>query len=230
MSKAPLIALLAGSRETRMAAQWLAGTPASVVAVWARGADRVDLGLTERDAVPPDAVGILDATPAFDTQTRATAIARLPRAIYGRVGRAPWIAEPGDRWTEVDTLSDAITALPSGARVFAATGRASLAALSHHDGPVVLRQLTRHVQPTGYPNCRYEFGTAPFDPVDEAALFQRLQIDVLLARNIGGTGSFPKLAAARALGCPVVLLRPPALPMGAVLRTAADVAQWVEKL
>ena len=149
---------------------------------------------------------------------------------YARVGRDPWIARPDDRWTEVDTMTDAIAALPRGARVFAATGRASLAALSHHDGPVFLRQLSRHVQPTGYPNCRYVFGEAPFDPIDEAAVLSDLKIDVVLARNIGGTGSFPKLEAARALGCPVVMLRQPALPTGAHLRTAGDVAQWVGAL
>ena len=41
MSVSPLIVLLAGARETHMAAQWLAATPASVRVVWARGVDRM---------------------------------------------------------------------------------------------------------------------------------------------------------------------------------------------
>ncbi|WP_299725414.1 precorrin-6A/cobalt-precorrin-6A reductase [uncultured Tateyamaria sp.] len=230
MTERTLIALLAGARETQAAAEWLAQTPASGVVIWAEGSERVDLDLPERDAVPGDAVGILDVTHAFDTRTRERAVAAAPGATYARISRDPWQAEAGDQWAEADTIEEAVHALPSGARVFAATGRASLPALARHDGPVFLRQLNRHDQPTGYPNCTYVFGVAPFDPEGEAHLLTQLKIDVVLARNIGGAGSFPKLAAARKLGLPVVLLRPPAVPVGAQLRNAADVLAWVRSL
>ena len=231
MDKAPLIALLAGARETPMAAEWLAQIPrVSAVVIWARGTDRADLGLVARDVVPADADAILDVTHVFDTSARAAAMAQAPRAAYARVGRDPWTAQRQDHWREVDTIAEAVAALPAGARVFAATGRASLPALGAHDGPVFLRQLTRHDQPTGFPDCTYIFGAAPFDTRGEVALFEQLGIDVVLARNVGGIDSFPKLAAARTLGLPVVLLRPPPLPPGPRLRSAADVATWVGSL
>ncbi len=225
-----MIALLAGARETQEAAGWLGQTSASAVVVWAKGAAPVGLGWPVRDAVPRDVAGILDVTHAFDTGTRAQAVATAPLAEYARVVRDPWVSGAGDRWTQVVGIEDAVRALPSGARVFAATGRASLPLLGQHDGPVFLRQLSRHDQPTDYPNCEYVFGAAPFDPEGEADLLKRLAIDVVLARNVGGAGSFPKLAAARMLGLPVVLLRPPAVPKGARVRSARDVAQWVRGL
>ena len=230
MTTAPLIALLAGARETPVVAEWLAQTPANSVVIWARGADRVDVGLPERDGVPQDAAGILDVTHAFDITTRNQAITQAPGAHYARIARAPWVAGAGDQWVHAETIEEAVRALPAGARVFAATGRASLPALAEHDGPVFLRQLRHHDHPPGHRNCAYVFGAAPFDPVGEADLLGRLDIDVVLARNIGGAGSFPKLAAARALGLPVVLLRQPDVPQGARLHSAAQVADWVAGL
>ncbi len=230
MEKRPVIALLAGARESVAAARWLARTPAQGVAVWARGSDPVPLDVPACDAVPSDAVGLLDASHAFDGHTRRAAMAQAKGAAYACIGRDPWVATPGDLWTEVDTMEQAVSALPSGARVFAATGRASLPHLQTHDGAVFLRQLTRHNDPTAYPNCTFVFGTAPFDAEGEAQLLRDLRIDVVLARNIGGVGSFPKLAAARALGLPVVLLRPPQRPVGPALNSADAVAAWVESL
>lgn len=226
----PLIALLAGARASDSAARWLAGMGCEGVAIWAPGSVPIALDLPLAKDVPRDAAGVLDVTHAFDTQTCRAALARASRASYAHLARALWAAQTGDRWTEVDTLGQALDALPRGARVFAATGRASLPVLGAHDGQVFLRQLTRHGDPTGHANCHFVFGAAPFDPEGEARLLRDLRIDVVLARNIGGTGSFPKLAAARALGLPVVLVRPPPRPAGAILCTAADVAEWVAGL
>lgn len=230
MKTGPRIAILAGARETRDAVRWLAQTPARPVIYWARGHDAMAMGIEQVDAVPRDIDGLLDVTHAFDTETCTQVVARCPQVPLARVARAPWVAQGGDRWEEVDSVEDALTALPAGARVFAATGRDSLPVLARHDGPVFLRQLSRHDDPTGHDNCRFVFGDAPFDPVEEAALFKDLRIDVILARNIGGTGSFPKLAAARALGLPAVLVRAPQRPEATLLRDERDVARWVSGL
>ena len=58
------------------------------------------------------------------------------------------------------------------------------------------------------------FGEAPFTADSEAVLFKELRIDTLLARNLGGQASYPKVAAAEALGLNVILISPPALPQG----------------
>jgi precorrin-6A/cobalt-precorrin-6A reductase len=213
------------------ALEWLDRAGARALVIWGAAADPLPVRcrVAELDAVA-GADAILDVTHAFDTATRAAARHAAPSLPYGRLGRAPWVPMARDRWTEVDTLAQAIAALPSGARVFAATGRGSLAALAGHDGPVFLRQLTRHDLPMPLPRVRFVFGTAPFSVADEVALFRDLAIGVVLARNIGGAGSFPKLAAARQLGVPVVLLRPPAVPQGPQLASFDDVATWIGTL
>ncbi|WP_299370007.1 precorrin-6A/cobalt-precorrin-6A reductase [uncultured Tateyamaria sp.] len=223
----PLVVLLAGARETAAAASWLRAAGCRACALWAQGAVPVALDIPAVAAMPDDVAGVVDASHAFDTASRACVTGDMP---YARVGRDPWMPQPGDSWTEVDDIDAAVAALPSGARVFAATGRASLPSLAAHDGPVFLRQLTRHDQPTGFDTCTYVFGTAPFSVADEVALLQELKIHVVLARNIGGAGSFPKLAAARELGLPVVLVRPPALPQGPRLHNLEDVVGWVQSL
>ncbi|WP_299297747.1 precorrin-6A/cobalt-precorrin-6A reductase [uncultured Tateyamaria sp.] len=228
MTARPNILLLAGAREATDAAAWLQAVPCTPRVLWAEGARVVPLGMPRCSTVPPDTDAVLDATHAFDIRTRQ--IAWPDGCAYARIGRDTWVAGRGDDWTHCDTLEAAIAALPRKARVFAATGRDSLPLLARHDGPVFLRQLTHHMEPTGVDNCSFVFGTAPFTESGEVKLMQDLDVDVVLARNIGGPGAFPKLAAARTLGLPVVLLNPPPTPAGPRLSNADDVAKWVATL
>lgn len=231
MTTRPVIAVLGGARETARALEWLCRAGAGGFLI---GDESLAVSLAEfktgtlKDL--PRADAILDASHAFDAASRNAAIAMAPDLPYARMGRAPWRPRARDNWTEVNSLQEAVAALPRAARVFAATGRGSLDALAAHDGPVFLRQLTRHDLPMPFAHGQFVFGTAPFSAADEVALFRRLEIDVVLARNIGGAGSFPKLAAARQLGLPVVLIRPPELPEGPSLASFDDIANWVASL
>ncbi|MEO0691992.1 MAG: precorrin-6A/cobalt-precorrin-6A reductase [Pseudomonadota bacterium] len=225
MTSAPPILVLAGARETPETVRALSGQPCCVL--WADESVPVPVEADVVRAAPHALRAVLDVTHAFDTQTRRRWM--RPRVPYARVQRALWQPEAGDQWTSVDTIEQAVAALPQGARVFAATGQGSGAALATHDGPVFLRQLSVHDFPAP-PNCTYIFGAGPFDAAAEINLFRDLAIDVVLARNVGGPDSFPKLAAARALGLPVVLLRPPPLPDGPVLKSPADVRRWTKSL
>lgn len=231
MTDGLVIAVLGGARETARAVEWLARAGAQGFVIWGAGTEPERTAFADGDVSDlTRAHAIVDVTHAFDEATRSSAIAKAPGLPYARVGRAVWVPSPQDNWTEVDTLTDAVAALPSGARVFAATGRGSLGALAGHDGPVFLRQLTRHDLPMPLAHGQFVFGRAPFSVADEVALLRDLRIDVVLARNIGGMGSFPKLAAARHLGLPVVLLRPPQMPDGPELASFADVEGWIAGL
>ena len=231
MSKGPQIAILGGARETAQAVDWVLHARARGQVIWGAGAEAEPLPLAvgSMDQVT-DADGVLDVTHAFDEKTRHSAMAVASQLPYARMGRAAWHPTDADQWTEVDSLEQAVAALPKGARVFAATGRGSLTALATHDGPVFLRQLSVHNLPMPLEHGQYVFGAAPFSVAQEVELLRRLQIDVVLARNIGGPHSFPKLAAARHLALPAVLLRPPALPDGPHLRSFEDVRAWVQTL
>ncbi len=225
MNPVPPILVLAGARETAGALQALAGH--RVCVLWADESTPVPVEEEVVQYAPDNVRAILDVTHAFDTQTRRRWV--KPGLPYARVARALWEPEPGDQWTTVSTIEQAVAALPSGTRVFAATGQGSGPVLANHDGPIFVRQLSTHDLPAP-PNCTYVFGAGPFDVEGEVEVLRELSIDVVIARNVGGPDSYPKLAAARALGLPVVLLRPPPLPDGPVLMSPDDIGRWAQRL
>ena len=52
----------------------------------------------------------------------------------------------------------------------------------------------------------------PFTPEGERALFTEARIDVVVSKNSGGAATEAKLAVAREMGLPVVMMRRPRLP------------------
>lgn len=59
-------------------------------------------------------------------------------------------------------------------------------------------------------------------------MLERHRIDVIVAKNSGGTASFGKIAAARALHLPVVVLKRPAMPDTASVETVEEVFAWLD--
>jgi precorrin-6A/cobalt-precorrin-6A reductase len=53
-------------------------------------------------------------------------------------------------------------------------------------------------------------------------------IDLVVAKNSGGTATYGKIAAARALGLPVILLRRPALPEVPTVETIEEAVTWLD--
>ncbi len=75
------------------------------------------------------------------------------------------------------------------------------------------------------------FGMPPFTVESEIALFRSLEVDTLMARNLGGAPSRPKLDAAQELGLRVILIDRPALPDGVqVVTSVAAALDWVAAL
>ena len=52
-------------------------------------------------------------------------------------------------------------------------------------------------------------------------------IEVLVTKASGGEATYAKLAAARVLGLPVLMVRRPAPPPGPVVETVADALEWL---
>ncbi len=62
------------------------------------------------------------------------------------------------------------------------------------------------------PHAAYLTGRGPFAESDERELLVQHRIDVIVAKNSGGAATYGKIAAARDLGLPVIMLARPAHP------------------
>jgi precorrin-6A/cobalt-precorrin-6A reductase len=59
---------------------------------------------------------------------------------------------------------------------------------------------------------------------------QRHGIDLVIAKNSGGDSTYGKIAAARDLGLPVLLLRRPVLPPAEPAMAVPAAIAWVDEL
>jgi precorrin-6A/cobalt-precorrin-6A reductase len=156
---------------------------------------------------------LVDATHPFAIRMKGNAVmaAGLTGLPLIRVERPAWSPEPGDRWHEVADMAAAAAALGDDPqRAFLTIGRQQLAAFlaapQHH---YLVRTIDPAADTQGLPNVAFIEARPPFDIDAEIALMRAHRIDVLVTKNSGGTAAFEKLAAARALGLPVILVRRP---------------------
>ncbi|MCT8330177.1 cobalt-precorrin-6A reductase [Albidovulum sediminis] len=143
--------------------------------------------------------------------------------------RAPWQAAAGDRWTRVPDLAAAAAALPARpARIFLAIGRQNLSAFAgrpeHH---YLLRLVDPPEGDLPLPDATAVIARGPFDVEGDIALLRAHRIDMVVAKNAGGTGARAKLDAARALGLPVILIDRPCLPSRPIAETIEQVMAFL---
>ncbi|MEK6216697.1 MAG: precorrin-6A/cobalt-precorrin-6A reductase, partial [Boseongicola sp.] len=135
---------------------------------------------------------------------------------------------PADKWIFIQKPSDAVDHIPLGSRVFLATGRRDLDAFRNLVGCQLLCRV-KSEEPEDFPlaNGRVIYAPGPFTVAGEQARFERETVEWVVTRKSGGDGGWPKLAAARALGLPVALIRRPPLPSVTVVETVEEVLEWV---
>jgi precorrin-6A/cobalt-precorrin-6A reductase len=56
------------------------------------------------------------------------------------------------------------------------------------------------------------------------------KIDVIVSKNSGGPATYPKIAAARELGLPVIMIARPEKAAGGVVRNADEAVAWLTRL
>lgn len=157
----------------------------------------------------------------------AAAAARVPLLA---LRRPPWVALSGDRWIEVADTAAAVQALGEAPRrIFLALGRAEIRTFArapqHH---YLVRSVEAVDPPLAVPHASYITGRGPFTEADDRALLAAHAIDLVVAKNSGGTATYGKIAAARALGLPVILLRRPALPEVPAVETIEEALTWLD--
>ena len=183
--------------------------------------------------VEQDVTAVVDATHPF-AQTMGShavqACSRLDLPLL-RLARPGWAQHPGAQdWTWVDghvAAREAADAL--GGTPFVTTGRQTL---HHHVTAWADRDvLVRLVEPPEEPLPQAWTvlrSRGPFDVAAEETLMREHGVGVLLTKDSGGAFTQAKLAAARALGVPVVVVARPARAQGvAQVSDAVAAADWV---
>ena len=158
----------------------------------------------------------------------AAAQADVPRL---RLLRPAWTKRPGDHWTEATDGADAAAKLPSlASRVFLTTGHRDLEAFAAlHD----IWFLIRTIEPVGGRLPRHLFrltARGPFEEADEIALLEEHRIDAVVTKASGGAATYAKIAAARRLGLPVIMIRRPEPPPGPIVHDTDAAQAWLRQV
>jgi precorrin-6A/cobalt-precorrin-6A reductase len=176
---------------------------------------------------------LIDATHPYAAQMSRHAAEAAERAEVPLLSlrRSPWIRQPGDLWTEVGSVAAAVTAVGKNRRhVFLTLGRQELlpfeAAPQHG---YLIRSVDPVEPPLAVPDAHYITSRGPFAQADEVRLLTEHGIAVIVAKNSGGSASYAKIAAARALGIEVVLIRRPELPQVPSAETVDDLLALLDQ-
>ncbi|HLO77717.1 MAG TPA: cobalt-precorrin-6A reductase [Magnetospirillum sp.] len=172
---------------------------------------------------------VVDATHPFAARISAQAAQACAQAAIPRLLllRPAWQPEPGDRWVEVDGFAAAAAALPAlGRRAFLTVGIGEVAAFAEAHG---IHFLVRLIAEQKLPLADYRVvtGKGPFDADAEQSLMRANAIDVVVSKASGGAATYGKIAAARALGLPVLMIRRPPPPEGLSAGTIDEVLEWL---
>jgi len=157
---------------------------------------------------------LIDATHPYAAQiSRNAAQAAQATSIPLWACRRPaWRPQPGDDWRGVADWAGIVAALQEFRRPFFTMG---LEPLRHAaEIPPEQHWLVRCLaaKPLATPRLTLLCAAGPFALEQELVLLRESRVDVLVAKNSGGDAVAAKLAAARQLHVPVVMLERPTLP------------------
>ena len=173
---------------------------------------------------------VIDATHPYAPRISANAVVACRRAgvTLASLVRPAWKPEAGDKWEMVPTAVAAALAIGKAPRrVFLSLGRQELhffAAMAQHHYIARLIDPPQGVRPHNLVLLQQR---GPFDRDAELRLLKERKIDVIVSRNSGGSATYPKIEAARALGLPVIMIARPVKPAGHVVRSAEDALAWL---
>jgi precorrin-6A/cobalt-precorrin-6A reductase len=177
---------------------------------------------------------LIDATHPFAAQitanaSAAAALAGVPLLV---LTRPPWRPQPRDRWIEVPDMWAAADALgPPSKRALLTVGRKDLApfvAAPLHS--YVIRSIDPPPAELLPPNAEVVLARGPFAEPEERELLLSRRIQVIVTKNSGGTATEAKLAAARALALPVIMVDRPPPPTAETVLDPDAALRWLERL
>jgi len=174
---------------------------------------------------------LVDATHPFAARISANAIAAAELAGVKLLAltRPAWEAGPGDRWIRVADTAEAVAALGGEAtRIFLALGRQTIGDFADAAQHFYLLRFVDAAEVPALPRHHLVVDRGPFTLAGELALLREHRIEVIVAKNAGGTGARAKLEAARELGLPVVMIDRPFIPDRPQVESVAGVLDWLD--
>jgi precorrin-6A/cobalt-precorrin-6A reductase len=176
---------------------------------------------------------LVDATHPFAAQMsrHAADAARIAGVPLLAVCRPAWRAVPGDRWIPVPDMAAAVAALGAApCRVFLTIGQKELAPFRETpQHAYVIRSVDAPEAEALPPDAEVITARGPFAEDDERRLLIEKKIDVIVTKNSGGTATEAKLAAARALGLPVIMVERPVRPEVETVAGAEAALDWLAR-
>jgi precorrin-6A/cobalt-precorrin-6A reductase len=185
---------------------------------------------------------VIDATHPFAdriSENAATACEAAARPLLA-LRRPEWLREPTDKWVEVDSVGASVAMAESpaptvamaeshGPRVFVTVGRTELAPFQKHPELwLLIRLMEPESEPPGIAHGTIIIDRGPFSTEDEIRLMTTHRIDCLVTKNSGGDATYGKIAAARALGLPVIMVRRPSLPKTESVEDIDAAIDWLK--
>jgi precorrin-6A/cobalt-precorrin-6A reductase len=175
---------------------------------------------------------LIDATHPYANimSQNATAAASTAGVAFIALHRPPWTTVAGDRWIEVGDTGAAVDAIGTNSRdVFVTLGRSELEPFA---GAPQHRYLIRSVDPVSpplpLPHVTYITARGPFSEYSDRTLMRAHAIDVVISKNSGGAAAYGKIAAARALGIEVIMIRRPSPPDTRAVQTVDAAIAWLD--
>jgi precorrin-6A/cobalt-precorrin-6A reductase len=175
---------------------------------------------------------LIDATHPFAAQMSSHAVSacEVTHTPLIRLERPAWHATETDQWLVVPDMPAAAAALGAAPRrVFLSVGRLEIAAFAAAPQHDYLIRAVDAFEPN-LPQARVITARGPFEFEAEHALLESERIAVVVSKNSGTAATYPKIAAARALGLPVVMVARPQLPAARCAATLDEIVAWLDAL
>lgn len=174
---------------------------------------------------------VVDATHPYADQISLNAVEACRRTgvPLASLVRPAWQPQQGDSWQSVPTTEAAADALgPTRRCVFLTIGRQELHVFATQPQHRYVARLIEPPQqatlPTDLVLVRQR---GPFDIAAERTLLRDEGIEIIVSKNSGGSATYPKIEAARALGLPVIMIARPEKPAGHVVAGAPEAMAWL---
>ena len=176
---------------------------------------------------------LIDGTHPFASQmtSNAAKAATMTQIPTLHILRPEWRPEGAEAWSTFPSVDEAVAELPSGARVFSATGRGSFV---NYTARTDIYTLLRVIDPQSerFPgNGEFVVARPPFTVEAEERQLSSVRATHLLVKNAGGEPARTKLTAAANLGIPILVVNRPPFPENVTsVADARSAQEWINSL